>query len=150
MSVFLSICLFVRPILYLLVIIYLCWSVYLIPICLRNCIYLSVYLTITWHVCLSICLSIYLSISIYIYLSVYLTITITRHGGEEGITCHLISFDSKSEQAGWASRLVTVTLAAARRVKKWATPVTYKVHYIHTGVYVFSVVLGRCFKSGWP
>jgi len=49
-----------------------------------------------------------------------------RHGGEEGITCHLISFDSKSEQAGWASRLVTVTLAAARRVKKWATPVSYK------------------------
>ena len=147
---------------------YVCLSIYLF-ICQTNFVSFSHYISML--VCLSYsylsqelylsfcvsdynltCLSFYLSfyLSIYIYLSVYLTITITRHGGEEGITCHLISFDSKSEQAGWASRLVTVTLAAARRVKKWATPVTYKVHYIHTGVYVFSVVLGRCFKSGWP
>jgi len=49
-----------------------------------------------------------------------------RHGGEEGVSCHLISFDTRSEQAAWASRLVTSTLAAARRVRKWVTPISYK------------------------
>lgn len=49
-----------------------------------------------------------------------------RHGGEEGVTCHVISLDSKSDQAAWATRIVASTLAAARRVKKWVTQVTYK------------------------
>ena len=28
-----------------------------------------------------------------------------RHGGEEGVTCHVISLDSKSDQAAWATRI---------------------------------------------
>ena len=60
---------------------------------------------------------------------------IIRHGGEEGVTCNVIAFDSKSDQgkldlldplskielllAGWATGIVGSTLAAARRVKKW-------------------------------
>ena len=49
-----------------------------------------------------------------------------RHGGEEGVTCNVIAFDSKSDQAAWATGVVTTTLAAARRVKKWMSVVTYK------------------------
>ncbi|XP_023346300.1 alpha-1-syntrophin [Eurytemora carolleeae] len=49
-----------------------------------------------------------------------------RHGGEEGVSCHVISLDNKSDQAAWATRIVASTLAAARRVKKWVTQVTYK------------------------
>jgi len=49
-----------------------------------------------------------------------------RHGGEDGVTCHVIAVDSKSEQAAWATSLVSSALAAARRVKKWVTSATYK------------------------
>jgi len=49
-----------------------------------------------------------------------------RHGGEEGISCHVLSLENKSDQAAWATRIVASTLAAARRVKKWVTQVTYK------------------------
>lgn len=52
-----------------------------------------------------------------------------RHGGEEGVTCNVIAFDSKSDQAGWATGIVGITLAAARRVKKWISQqVSYKGH----------------------
>ena len=50
----------------------------------------------------------------------------SRHGGEDGVTCHVIAVDSKSEQAAWATSLVSSALAAARRVKKWVTSATYK------------------------
>lgn len=49
-----------------------------------------------------------------------------RHGGEEGVTCHVIAFDSKGEQAAWATGVVATTLTAARRVKKWIAQVLYK------------------------
>ena len=42
------------------------------------------------------------------------------------MTCNVIAFDSKSDQAAWATGVVTTTLAAARRVKKWVAPATYK------------------------
>ena len=42
------------------------------------------------------------------------------------MTCNVIAFDSKSEQAAWATGTVTSTLAAARRVKKWISQVSYK------------------------
>jgi hypothetical protein len=32
-------------------------------------------------------------------------ISLCRHGGEEGVTCHVISLDSKSDQAAWATRI---------------------------------------------
>jgi len=51
-----------------------------------------------------------------------------RHGGEEGVTCHVIAFDTKSDQAGWATGIVGSTLNAARRVKKWISQVSYKGH----------------------
>jgi len=52
-----------------------------------------------------------------------------RHGGEEGVTANVIAFDSKSDQAGWATGIVGSTLAAARRVKKWISQqVSYKGH----------------------
>jgi len=49
-----------------------------------------------------------------------------RHGGEDGVSCHVISVDNKSDQAEWAKRIVASTLAAARRVKKWVSQVSYK------------------------
>jgi len=49
-----------------------------------------------------------------------------RHGGEEGVSCHVIAFDSKGDQAAWATGVVATTLAAARRVKKWIAQVLYK------------------------
>jgi len=49
-----------------------------------------------------------------------------RHGGEDGVSCHVIAFDSKSDQAAWATGVVATTLNAARRVKKWITQVGYK------------------------
>ena len=59
------------------------------------------------------------------------------------MTCNVIAFDSKSDQACWATGIVTSTLgttlhgniftgseiffpAAARRVKKWMSQVSYK------------------------
>ena len=78
---------------------------------------------------------------------IFLTVTDCRHGGEEGVTCNVIAFDSKSDQACWATGIVTSTLgmwcgttllkyfytagteifpAAARRVKKWMSQVSYK------------------------
>ena len=59
------------------------------------------------------------------------------------MTCNVIAFDSKSDQASWATGIVTSTLgwynnfqlseiiseifsAAARRVKKWLSQVSYK------------------------
>ena len=59
------------------------------------------------------------------------------------MTCNVIAFDSKSDQACWATGIVTSTLgwynnlqlseiiseifsAAARRVKKWLSQVSYK------------------------
>jgi hypothetical protein len=49
-----------------------------------------------------------------------------RYGGDDGVTCHVIAVDSKTEQAAWATTLVSCSLAAARRVKKWVAPATYK------------------------
>jgi len=49
-----------------------------------------------------------------------------RHGGEDGVSCHVIAFDTKSDQAAWATGVVASTLNAARRVKKWISQVGYK------------------------
>ena len=49
-----------------------------------------------------------------------------RYGGEDGVSCHVIAVDNKSEQAAWATGLVSSSLAAARRVKKWVSTATYK------------------------
>lgn len=49
-----------------------------------------------------------------------------RHGGEDGVTCHVIAVDTKSDQAAWATGVVSTTLAAARRVKKWIAQAIYK------------------------
>ena len=34
----------------------------------------------------------------------------------KGVSCHVIAFDSKGEQAAWATGIVATTLAAARRL----------------------------------
>jgi len=49
-----------------------------------------------------------------------------RHGGSEGVSCHVVALDTKAEQAAWATGVVSATLQAARRVRKWVAGVGHK------------------------
>ena len=42
------------------------------------------------------------------------------------MSCHVVALDTKAEQAAWATGVVSATLQAARRVRKWVAGVGYK------------------------